>query len=150
MPKMVRGIITQGARGLEGSTSAENRAFVRKYKLAHSITGKEWTTITDKKTGFAKVKMGKTHTNIHTLLSDCHCQFFLICCLFLAVFQLNPSSLCSFPPSLRLSFSLLGLVIFSKKKKRHFITASALIIIQFNHLTPHFQCFCLRFSLSPL
>ena len=55
VPKMVRGIITQGARGLEGSTSAENRAFVRKYKLAHSVNGKDWTHITDSKTGFAKV-----------------------------------------------------------------------------------------------
>ncbi|KAG7241748.1 hypothetical protein INR49_025213, partial [Caranx melampygus] len=61
MPKMVRGIITQGARGLEGSTSAENRAFVRKYKLAHSLTGKEWTYITDKKTGFAKIFEGNSH-----------------------------------------------------------------------------------------
>lgn len=55
VPKTVRGIITQGARGLEGSTSAENRAFVRKYKLAHSLTGKDWTYMTDSKTGFAKV-----------------------------------------------------------------------------------------------
>ena len=70
MPKTVRGIITQGARGLEGSTSAENRAFVRKYKLAHSLTGKDWTFITDSKTGFAKVKK-RTHTHTHTLcLSD--------------------------------------------------------------------------------
>lgn len=60
VPKMVRGLITQGARGLEGSTSAENRAFVRKYKLAHSLNGKEWTYITDSKTGFAKVKGRKT------------------------------------------------------------------------------------------
>lgn len=56
VPKMVRGIITQGARGLEGSSSAENRAFVRKYKLAHSLNGKDWTSITDSKTSFAKVK----------------------------------------------------------------------------------------------
>lgn len=60
VPKMVRGLITQGARGLEGSTSAENRAFVRKYKLAHSLNGKEWTYISDSKTGFAKVKGRKT------------------------------------------------------------------------------------------
>lgn len=60
VPKMVRGIITQGARGLEGS--AENRAFVRKYKLAHSSNGKDWTYITDSKTGFAKVE-----ENTHTL-----------------------------------------------------------------------------------
>ena len=55
MPKTVRGVITQGARGLEGSTSAENRAFVRKYKVAHSLTGKDWTYVTDGKTGYAKV-----------------------------------------------------------------------------------------------
>lgn len=57
VPKTVRGIITQGARGLEGSTSAENRAFVRKYKLAHSLNSKDWTHITDSKTGFAKVEV---------------------------------------------------------------------------------------------
>uniref|UniRef100_A0A8C5HPF3 Neuropilin n=1 Tax=Gouania willdenowi TaxID=441366 RepID=A0A8C5HPF3_GOUWI len=61
VPKMVRGIITQGARGLEGSTSTENRAFVRKFKLAHSSTGKDWTYITDRKTGFAKVFEGNSH-----------------------------------------------------------------------------------------
>lgn len=74
VPKMVRGIITQGARGLEGSSSAENRAFVRKYKLAHSLNGKDWTYITDSKTGFAKVGEGGgrctlsyTHTHRHSL-----------------------------------------------------------------------------------
>uniref|UniRef100_A0A665VGJ0 Neuropilin n=1 Tax=Echeneis naucrates TaxID=173247 RepID=A0A665VGJ0_ECHNA len=61
VPKMVRGIITQGARGLEGSTSAENRAFVRKYKLAHSLNGKDWTHIIDSKTGFAKIFEGNSH-----------------------------------------------------------------------------------------
>uniref|UniRef100_A0A3Q3B356 Neuropilin n=1 Tax=Kryptolebias marmoratus TaxID=37003 RepID=A0A3Q3B356_KRYMA len=60
-PKMVRGIITQGARGLEGSTSAENRAFVRKYKLAHSLNGKDWNYIMDSKTGFAKIFEGNSH-----------------------------------------------------------------------------------------
>uniref|UniRef100_A0A674P3X6 Neuropilin n=1 Tax=Takifugu rubripes TaxID=31033 RepID=A0A674P3X6_TAKRU len=61
VPKMVRGIITQGARGLEGSSSAENRAFVRKYKLAHSLNGKDWTSITDSKTSFAKIFEGNSH-----------------------------------------------------------------------------------------
>uniref|UniRef100_A0A8C4ZF17 Neuropilin n=1 Tax=Gadus morhua TaxID=8049 RepID=A0A8C4ZF17_GADMO len=61
VPKTVRGMITQGARGLEGSTSAENRAFVRKYKVAHSLTGKEWTYITDSKTGYAKIFEGNGH-----------------------------------------------------------------------------------------
>ncbi|CAL8266302.1 unnamed protein product [Lota lota] len=61
VPKTVRGVITQGARGLEGSTSAENRAFVRKYKVAHSLTGKDWTYITDSKTGYAKIFEGNGH-----------------------------------------------------------------------------------------
>ncbi|KAK1902614.1 Neuropilin-2, partial [Dissostichus eleginoides] len=61
VPKTVRGIITQGARGLEGSTSAENRAFVRKYKLAHSLNGKDWTYMIDSKTGFAKIFEGNGH-----------------------------------------------------------------------------------------
>lgn len=82
---------------------------------------------------------------MYSPLSDCHCQFSLICSLFIAVFQLNPSSLSlSFFPSLPcLSLSL------SLVKKKHFITASALIIIQFNHLTPHSPCCCLCLSLSP-
>uniref|UniRef100_A0A8C6UVX2 Neuropilin 2b n=1 Tax=Neogobius melanostomus TaxID=47308 RepID=A0A8C6UVX2_9GOBI len=61
VPKTVRGIITQGARGLEGSNSAENRAFVRKYKLAHSLNGKDWAQITDSKTGLAKIFEGNSH-----------------------------------------------------------------------------------------
>uniref|UniRef100_A0A8C6URF6 Neuropilin 2b n=1 Tax=Neogobius melanostomus TaxID=47308 RepID=A0A8C6URF6_9GOBI len=61
VPKTVRGIITQGARGLEGSNSAENRAFVRKYKLAHSLNGKDWAQITDSKTGLAKVNYSGCH-----------------------------------------------------------------------------------------
>lgn len=81
VPKMVRGIITQGARGLEGS--AENRAFVRKYKLAHSSNGKDWTYITDSKTGFAKVE-----ENTHSLL----------------VFDTNGGPLC---PLVRRHFSLI-------------------------------------------
>lgn len=88
---------------------------------------------------------------MYSPLSDCHCQFSLICSLFIAVFQLNPSllSLClPFFLSLFASVSLSGLSFSGKKS--HFITASALIIIQFNHLTPHslFSCLCL--SLSPL
>ncbi|KAM6946239.1 neuropilin-2b [Aplochiton taeniatus] len=59
--KTVRGLITQGARSLEGSSTAENRAFVRKYKLAHSLTGKDWTFITDSKTGLAKLFEGNSH-----------------------------------------------------------------------------------------
>lgn len=56
VPKTVRGIITQGARGVDGSTSAENRAFVRKYKLSHSLNGKDWSYIIDSKTNLPKVR----------------------------------------------------------------------------------------------
>ena len=70
VPKTVRGMITQGARGLEGSTSAENRAFVRKYKVAHSLTGKEWTYITDSKTGYAKVKRRRCEVTMVTRVNN--------------------------------------------------------------------------------
>lgn len=86
---------------------------------------------------------------MYSPLSDCLCQLSLICSLFIAVFQLNLSSLSiSFFPSLPLSLSLSpSLVIFSEKP--FFITVPALIIIQFNHLTPHSPWFCLSlFSLS--
>lgn len=56
VPKAVRGIITQGARGVDGSTSAENRAFVRKYRLAHSMNGKDWSYFLDPKTGHHRVR----------------------------------------------------------------------------------------------
>ncbi|XP_041935691.1 neuropilin-2-like isoform X1 [Alosa sapidissima] len=60
--KTVRGLITQGARSTEaGGTSAENRAFVRKYKLAHSLDGKDWNWIMDSKTSTPKVFEGNTH-----------------------------------------------------------------------------------------
>ncbi|KAJ8282962.1 hypothetical protein COCON_G00054810 [Conger conger] len=60
-PRTVRGVITQGARSGEGSTSAENRAFVRKYRLAHSMNGREWSFIIDSKTSLPKVFEGNTH-----------------------------------------------------------------------------------------
>uniref|UniRef100_A0A8C7JPC7 Neuropilin n=1 Tax=Oncorhynchus kisutch TaxID=8019 RepID=A0A8C7JPC7_ONCKI len=61
VPKTVRGVITQGARSVEGSTSAENRAFVRKYRVSHSLTGKDWTFILDRKTNHPKIFEGNTH-----------------------------------------------------------------------------------------
>ncbi|XP_027020202.2 neuropilin-2b isoform X1 [Tachysurus fulvidraco] len=61
VPKAVRGIITQGARGVDGSTSAENRAFVRKYRLAHSMNGKDWSYFLDPRTGHHKIFEGNTH-----------------------------------------------------------------------------------------
>ncbi|KAJ8255665.1 hypothetical protein COCON_G00195290 [Conger conger] len=59
--KTVRGVITQGARSGEGSTSAENRAFVRKYRLAHSTNGRDWNFLMDSKTSLPKVFEGNTH-----------------------------------------------------------------------------------------
>ncbi|XP_063067686.1 neuropilin-2-like isoform X3 [Engraulis encrasicolus] len=60
--KTVRGIITQGARSSEsGGASADNKAFVRKYRLAHSLSGKDWNWIMDSKTSMPKVFEGNTH-----------------------------------------------------------------------------------------
>lgn len=102
VPKMVRGVITQGARGLEGSTSAENRAFVRKYKLAHSLSGKDWSYILDSKTGFAKVKTAScpSLTGVSSVLSSCR--------LIILIF-------CSFPASdrIRIGFNHLSCFCFS-------------------------------------
>ncbi|XP_028326292.1 neuropilin-2a isoform X2 [Gouania willdenowi] len=63
VPKTVRGVITQGARGGDTGTGAtsENRAFVRKYKVAHSLNGKDWNFIIDSKTSLPKIFEGNTH-----------------------------------------------------------------------------------------
>ncbi|XP_056157070.1 neuropilin-2a [Lampris incognitus] len=63
VPKMVRGVITQGARGGDTSTGAttDNRAFVRKYKVAHSLDGKEWSFIMEPKMSLPKIFEGNTH-----------------------------------------------------------------------------------------
>lgn len=56
--KTVRGVITQGARGGDaagGATADNNRAFVRKYKVAHSVNAKDWNFIMDSKTSLPKV-----------------------------------------------------------------------------------------------
>ena len=57
VPKTVRGVITQGARGGDAGSGAstDNRAFVRKYKVAYSLNGKEWNFIMDMKTSLPKV-----------------------------------------------------------------------------------------------
>uniref|UniRef100_A0A8C7G276 Neuropilin n=1 Tax=Oncorhynchus kisutch TaxID=8019 RepID=A0A8C7G276_ONCKI len=59
VPKMVRGIITQGARGGEGASSTDNRAFVRKYRVAHGLNGKDWGYVMDSKTSLPKVGVGE-------------------------------------------------------------------------------------------
>uniref|UniRef100_A0A3P8VNH0 Neuropilin n=1 Tax=Cynoglossus semilaevis TaxID=244447 RepID=A0A3P8VNH0_CYNSE len=63
VPKTVRGVITQGARGGDAGSGAttDNRAFVRKYKVAYSLNGKEWNFIMDSKTSLAKIFEGNTH-----------------------------------------------------------------------------------------
>ncbi|KAG7242272.1 hypothetical protein CRUP_002629, partial [Coryphaenoides rupestris] len=63
VPKTVNGVITQGARGGDPATGAttDNRAFVRKYKVAHSLDGKDWSFIMDIKTSLPKVFEGNTH-----------------------------------------------------------------------------------------
>ncbi|XP_038835383.1 neuropilin-2-like [Salvelinus namaycush] len=61
VPKMVRGIITQGARGGEGTSSTDNRAFVRKYRVAHGLNGKDWGYVMDSKTSLPKIFEGNTH-----------------------------------------------------------------------------------------
>lgn len=56
--KTVRGVITQGARSGDaagGATADNNRAFVRKYKVAHSVNAKDWNFIMDSKTSLPKV-----------------------------------------------------------------------------------------------
>ncbi|TKS66343.1 Neuropilin-2 Vascular endothelial cell growth factor 165 receptor 2 [Collichthys lucidus] len=63
VPKTVRGVITQGARGGDAGSGAttDNRAFVRKYKVAHSLNAKEWNFIMDAKTSLPKIFEGNTH-----------------------------------------------------------------------------------------
>lgn len=57
IPKTVRGVIIQGARGGDpgSGATADNRAFVRKYKVAHSLNAKDWNFIMDSKTSLPKV-----------------------------------------------------------------------------------------------
>ncbi|XP_063069855.1 neuropilin-2b isoform X2 [Engraulis encrasicolus] len=59
--KAVRGVITQGARGMDGGSSTESRAYVKKYRLAHSLNGKDWTYLMDTKTSQPKIFEGNTH-----------------------------------------------------------------------------------------
>lgn len=57
VPKMVRGVITQGARGGDAGSGAttDNRSFVRKYKVAHSLNAIDWNFIMDSKFSLPKV-----------------------------------------------------------------------------------------------
>ncbi|OCT61346.1 neuropilin 2 S homeolog isoform X1 [Xenopus laevis] len=59
--KTVRGVIIQGARGGDSLPTTENRAFVRKFKVAHSLNGNDWEYILDSKTEQAKQFEGNMH-----------------------------------------------------------------------------------------
>lgn len=67
--KMVRGVITQGARSGEVGSSSDNRAFVRKYRLAHSLNGRDWNFAMDSKTSMPKVGL-RIVLQFHTLKGD--------------------------------------------------------------------------------
>lgn len=83
VPKTVRGVITQGARGGDAGSGAttDNRAFVRKYKVAHSLNAKEWNFIMDTKTSLPKVREGGR-------LMEKLCVFVLLCGDDIALFYL--------------------------------------------------------------
>jgi len=71
VPKTVRGVITQGARGGDAGSGAttDNRAFVRKYKVAYSLDTKDWNFIMDSKTSLPKVGVeGKEMKEHHPLM----------------------------------------------------------------------------------
>ncbi|TTE66789.1 Neuropilin-2 [Bagarius yarrelli] len=55
------------SRGGDGGTSSENRAFVRKYRLAHSVNGKDWNFVMDSKTSMPKVFEGNVHFDMPEL-----------------------------------------------------------------------------------
>ncbi|XP_062435056.1 neuropilin-2 isoform X2 [Rhea pennata] len=64
VPKNVRGVIIQGARGGDSVTATESRSFVKKFKVAYSMNGKDWDFIQDPKTMQAKVFEGNIHYDI--------------------------------------------------------------------------------------
>lgn len=55
IPKNIKGVIIQGARGGDSVTTTESRSFVKKFKVAYSMNGKDWDFIQDPKTMQAKV-----------------------------------------------------------------------------------------------
>uniref|UniRef100_A0A663LXE1 Neuropilin-2 n=1 Tax=Athene cunicularia TaxID=194338 RepID=A0A663LXE1_ATHCN len=64
VPKNVRGVIIQGARGGDSVTATESRSFVKKFKVAYSMNGKDWDFIQDPKTMQAKLFEGNIHYDI--------------------------------------------------------------------------------------
>uniref|UniRef100_A0A8C7YRW9 Neuropilin n=1 Tax=Oryzias sinensis TaxID=183150 RepID=A0A8C7YRW9_9TELE len=83
VPKLVRGVITQGSRGGDPGSGAttENRAFVRKYKVAHSLDAKDWNFIMDPKTSQPKIFEGNTHYDTPELrhFEETVAQYIRIC-----------------------------------------------------------------------
>ncbi|XP_039926112.1 neuropilin-2 isoform X5 [Hirundo rustica] len=64
VPKNVKGVIIQGARGGDSVTATESRSFVKKFKVAYSMNGKDWDFIQDPKTMQAKLFEGNIHYDI--------------------------------------------------------------------------------------
>ncbi|KAM6461853.1 neuropilin-2 isoform 1-T1 [Liasis olivaceus] len=61
IPKNVKGVIIQGARGGDSINVAEARAFVKKFKVAYSMDGKDWHSIQDPRTMQPKIFEGNMH-----------------------------------------------------------------------------------------
>uniref|UniRef100_A0A8D0HQS9 Neuropilin n=1 Tax=Sphenodon punctatus TaxID=8508 RepID=A0A8D0HQS9_SPHPU len=61
VPKNVKGVIIQGARGGDSITMTDSRAFVRKFKVSYSMNGKDWEYIQDIKTMQPKLFEGNMH-----------------------------------------------------------------------------------------
>uniref|UniRef100_A0A8C6ZDL0 Neuropilin n=1 Tax=Nothoprocta perdicaria TaxID=30464 RepID=A0A8C6ZDL0_NOTPE len=64
VPRNVRGVIIQGARGGDSVSATEARSFVKKFKVAYSMNGKDWDFIQDPKTMQAKLFEGNIHYDI--------------------------------------------------------------------------------------
>ncbi|NXU90841.1 NRP2 protein, partial [Xiphorhynchus elegans] len=64
IPKNIKGVIIQGARGGDSVTTTESRSFVKKFKVAYSMNGKDWDFIQDPKTMQAKLFEGNIHYDI--------------------------------------------------------------------------------------
>lgn len=61
VPKNVKGVVIQGARGGDSITMVEARSFVKKFKVAYSMNGKDWEYIQDTKT--MQPKVGSVYRN---------------------------------------------------------------------------------------
>ncbi|XP_074857450.1 neuropilin-2 isoform X2 [Carettochelys insculpta] len=64
VPKTVKGVVIQGARGGDSITMVEARSFVKKFKVSYSMNGKDWEYIEDAKTMQPKLFEGNMHYDI--------------------------------------------------------------------------------------